>query len=125
MVLWHQFSSQMMEASRPHHQLGQNTDPLPPPDLSLSIWRSLLYKSTPDPCSTFQHLLIDFMCIVLPQKVKLYTVTDEQLESKKPNSFAFEFKGKLLVAFQQGRLRDHIQSVKEDRLHAAAYFKRL
>lgn len=59
---------------------------------------------------------------------KRQSVTNEQLDSKKPNSFAFEYKGKLLVAcfsFWQDQLRDHIQSVKEDRLHAAACFKRL
>lgn len=42
-----------------------------PPNLSDSIWPSVLYRSTPDPCSTFQHLLIGFMCTALPQKDNL------------------------------------------------------
>lgn len=50
--------------------------------LSLSIWPSLLYKSTPDPRSTFQHLLINFMCIALPQKDNLLQTSSIVQETK-------------------------------------------
>lgn len=55
--------------------------PLPDDQLiRLSIWPSMLYKSTPDPYSTFQHPLIDFMCIALPPR---QSVTDRQFNSWK------------------------------------------
>lgn len=46
-----------------HHQLGRNTVPLSPAPNGHR--RST--KSTPDPRSTFQHLLINFMCVALPR----------------------------------------------------------
>lgn len=86
MVLWHQFSSQVMEASRHYHQLGLNTDPPPTHthDLPPSIWPSVLYKSTPDPCSTFQRLLIDFMCTALPQKKTICYKRAARFERNQP-----------------------------------------
>lgn len=72
MVLWHQFSSQVMEASWHNGQLGHNTDPLPSTLIRLSQYgHHCSIKSPPDPCCTFQHLLINFMCIALPRKDNL------------------------------------------------------
>lgn len=62
------FRGQMTEASRHHHQLGHNSDPLLHRSAFPPIWPSLQHKSTPELCSTFQDLLIDCICAALLQK---------------------------------------------------------
>ena len=65
----------------------------PHPDLSLSIWPSLHYKSTPDPCSAFQHFSNWFH--VYSFSSKRQSVTDEQLDSKTVRQLCFWIWGKM------------------------------
>lgn len=71
-MVWHQFISQSDESLQTPSPAGMKLLPQAPAQTSSLFLNKaiLLHRSTPEPCSTFQHLLIGFMCGALTKRKK-------------------------------------------------------